>query len=80
MSLAAIALEAGKQSRTGQRVADIIEFIESSWGLGIRLYPVQRVILKVHYGLALDDNPWGLTTMLWPEKNRGRARYHPGSA
>lgn len=60
MSLAAIALEAGKQSRTGQRVADIIEFIESSWGLDIRLYPVQRVILKAHYGLALDDNPWGL--------------------
>jgi len=60
MSLAAIALEAGKQSRTGQRVADIIEFIESSWGLDIELYPVQRVILKAHYGLALDNNPWGL--------------------
>ena len=60
MSLSDIALRAGQLDRTGQDAANIIEFIESSWGLNIRLYPVQRVILKAHYGLALDDNPWGL--------------------
>lgn len=60
MGLADIALQAGQLDRTGQAPADIIEFIESSWGLNIRLYPVQRVILKAHYGLALDDNPWGI--------------------
>jgi hypothetical protein len=40
-------------------VVDIITFIEAPWGLDLRLYPVQRVILKCHYGLALDDNPKG---------------------
>lgn len=60
MGLADIALQTGQQDRTGQDPADIIEFIESSWGLNIQLYPVQRIILKAHYGLALDDNPWNL--------------------
>jgi len=60
MGLADIALEAGRQSQSGQRqAADIIEFIESSWGLNISLYPVQRIILKAHYGISLDDNPFG---------------------
>jgi hypothetical protein len=40
-------------------VVSIIEFVESDWGLGCRLYPAQRVILKANYGLALDDNPHG---------------------
>jgi intein/homing endonuclease len=60
MSLADIALDAGKQKRTGRQVANIIEFVESSWGLDIPLYPVQRVILKAHYGIPLDDNPYGV--------------------
>ena len=34
----------------------IIEFVE---GLGLRLYPVQRIILKAIYGIALDDNSFG---------------------
>jgi len=56
MGLSDIALSAGQLDRTGQEPANIIEFIESSWGLNIQLYPVQRVILKAHYGLELDDN------------------------
>ncbi len=60
MSLAAIALEAGKTSRSGKQAVNIIDFIESSWGLDIPLYPVQRIILKAHYGIPLDDNSWGL--------------------
>ena len=60
MGLAQIALDAGKRKKSGNQVANIIDFIESSWGLNIELFPVQRVILKAHYGVALDDNPWGL--------------------
>lgn len=56
MSLSSIALaassKAGKQS---DKDVDIIEFVESKWGLGMTLFPVQRVILKAHYGLQLDD-------------------------
>ena len=56
MSLSSIAIassaKAGKQS---DKDADIIEFVESSWGLRMTLFPVQRVILKAHYGLELDD-------------------------
>jgi hypothetical protein len=32
---------------------NIIEYIESSWGLNRRLFPVQRVILKAFYGIKL---------------------------
>jgi len=61
MSLAEIALEAGRQDRQGQQqAATIIDFVESPWGLNIPLYPVQRIILKAHYGIPLDDNPDGL--------------------
>jgi hypothetical protein len=54
--LASIVLDASRSSNAGPRnVVDIIEFIESPWGLGMTLFPVQKVILKVHYGLELDD-------------------------
>ena len=36
-------------------VVDIVSFIESSWGLGLTLWPVQRFIFKATYGLPLDD-------------------------
>jgi len=35
--------------------ADPITFIESSWGLNRKLYPVQRFIVKLFYGLELED-------------------------
>jgi len=57
-NLARIALNAGRrQSKSETEVVDIITFIESDWGLGMTLFPVQRVILKAHYGIPLDDNP-----------------------
>lgn len=60
MSLANIALSTGRRqdSKTRSEV-DIISFVESEWGLNIRLFPVQRVILKTHYGMELDDNEHG---------------------
>lgn len=54
-SLAEMALSIGQGDMERERAADIIEFVESDWGLGVDLYPVQRVILKTYYGLKLDD-------------------------
>lgn len=60
--LARIALSSGSEQQNSGEVADIIDFIESDWGLGWnkdgrRLFPVQKVILKATYGIELDDNP-----------------------
>lgn len=57
--LAKIALNAGRAETDGtdREIVDILTFIEAEWGLGMRLYPVQRVLLKAYYGLALDDSP-----------------------
>jgi len=52
-SLAKVAsARAGTQS---EKDADIIEFVEAPWGLKMTLFPIQRIILKAHYGLELDD-------------------------
>lgn len=61
MSLADLAANVGRRDDAVDAidVVDIITFIESSWGLELRLYPVQRIILKAHYGMALDDNELG---------------------
>ena len=58
MSLADLAAAVGRRSADEgtDEVVDIITYIEAPWGLDLRLYPVQRVILKAHYGLALDEN------------------------
>ena len=37
------------------RIYSILDYIESSWGLGMRLYPVQRFIVKLYYHLPLND-------------------------
>ena len=56
MGLSSIAASVGRGKKTNKtQVADIITFIESDWGLRMRLFPVQKVILKAHYGLPLDD-------------------------
>lgn len=60
VSLSEIALGAGRaDANTGRPAEDIISFIEAPWGLQMSLFPVQRVILKAFYGLALDENPHG---------------------
>ena len=56
LGLGQIASAVGRVSSSNTPMADVIEFIsEAAWGLNIRLFPVQRVILKAHYGLELDD-------------------------
>lgn len=56
-----VALKVSQSARSvDDKVADPLSFIESSWGLDMPLFPVQRIIIKAYYGIALDDNPWGL--------------------
>jgi len=45
----------GKAPVTVGPLVDIITFVEKvEWGLRMKLFPVQRVILKAHYGIPLD--------------------------
>lgn len=56
-----VALKVSQRARTpDDKIVDPLTFIESDWGLDMVLFPVQRVILKAFYGMALDDNPYGL--------------------
>jgi hypothetical protein len=61
MSLGNLVAGVGRRSSnsTDDAAVDIITFVESEWGLGLKLFPVQRIILKAHYGMELDDNPLG---------------------
>ena len=71
-NLARMALNAGRRRDAGgaRDVVDIITFIESAWGLKIKLFPVQKVILKAHYGIPLDDNPDNRFTITdWKREN-----------
>jgi hypothetical protein len=66
MDLGHIALNVGQQrSGTTKKVADIIEFVESRWGLNTPLFPVQRVILKATYGIPLDNTEMFKVSVDW---------------
>lgn len=47
-------------SNAEDKVFDAITFIEAKWGLAFNLYPIQRIIIKAHYGIPLDENSLGL--------------------
>jgi intein/homing endonuclease len=55
MSLGGLVQSVLKNKAKSGPVANIIEFVESSWGLKLKMFPVQRVILKAYYSLPLDD-------------------------
>lgn len=56
MALSDLVAKVGQSiAKNRKDVADIITFVEAPWGLGMHLFPVQKIILKAHYGLALDD-------------------------
>ncbi len=76
MDLAALASTIGrKTTAAGSQTVDVITFIEAPWGLSMKLFPVQRVILKAHYGLVLDDNPQGFPLDVPVPVDH--ANYHP---
>ena len=54
MGLGNLVLDVGRLNSGKTQVANIIDFAEQPWGLGLSLFPVQRVILKAHYGIPLD--------------------------
>ena len=47
--------QGGSATSKTKPLVNIVEFCEATWGLGIHLQPVQRIILKAHYGIPLDD-------------------------
>jgi len=47
--------ESYKKTHNSGTTADIITFAESAWGLNIKLFPVQKFLLKAFYGMELDD-------------------------
>ncbi len=36
-------------------IFNVLDYIEQPWGLGMKLYPAQRVIVKLYYHVPLDD-------------------------
>lgn len=79
--LADIAMGAGRVRGSESRdVVDIITFIESEWGLKMKLFPIQRVILKAHYGIPLDDKVKDVPVSDWRRINNRmmtELEYHP---
>lgn len=37
------------------KIFSVLQYAESTWGLGMKLYPVQRFIVKLYYHIPLDD-------------------------
>ncbi len=37
------------------KIFNIVDYIEAPWGLNMKLYPVQRFIVKLYYNVPLDD-------------------------
>lgn len=68
-----------------QKLVNIVEFCEATWGLGMTLLPVQKIILKAHYGIPLDDGTtfqlrdWrGQRMRTWTEKSYLRHLFETG--
>lgn len=45
-----------KKTLNSGNAVDIISFAEAPWGLGFKLFPTQKFLLKCFYGLDLDDS------------------------
>ena len=52
-----VAKELKDSSVDDETVVDIITYINSEWGLNENPYPIQQFILKMIFGLPLDDKP-----------------------
>lgn len=48
---------------------NIIDFVESPWGLGRMMFPVQKVILKALYGIKLDERNKTVCITDWKRVN-----------
>lgn len=46
---------AGDAAPFKPRIFNILQYIEEPWGLAMKLYPVQKFLVKAYYHLPLDD-------------------------
>jgi hypothetical protein len=53
-------------------IFNVIQYAESPWGLKMRLYPVQKFIVKLYYNLPLDDET---KTIEIPDRFKSRVLY-----
>ena len=65
VDLSSIMLNIGRASQFQTRRYNIIDYIESSWGLDRRLFPVQKAILKAFYGLPLEKVEKTIQVRTW---------------
>ena len=47
--------ETYRKNKATTSTVDVVSFAEAQWGLGQKLFPVQKFILKTLYGLELDN-------------------------
>src|SRR4051812_45594075 len=50
-------LEKSEDGSREDEIVDIIEFVRAEWGLNENPFPIQRFILKLIFGVPLDDRP-----------------------
>ena len=64
-SLSELIRNAGEEVRSKDpdvpHVYNILEYIEANWGIGIKLFPAQRFIVKLYYHTPLDDKSKTIT-------------------
>lgn len=65
VDLSSIMLNIGRASQFQTRRYNIIDYIESSWGLNRSLFPVQRAILKAFYGIPLENKEKTIQIRTW---------------
>lgn len=44
-----------KKTLNSGNAVDVVSFAEAPWGLGFKLFPTQKFLLKCFYGMELDD-------------------------
>jgi len=45
-----------KSSDSGKpKIMNVLEYTEGDWGVGMKLFPAQRMIVKLYYGLPLEE-------------------------
>lgn len=60
-------------STNTERLVDVVEFAEAPWGLSLKLFPVQRFILRCVYGLPLEREQ---KTIQVPDVTNEHILYH----
>lgn len=65
IDLSSIMLDVSRSNKIKTKRYNIIEYIESSWGLNRTLFPVQKAILKAFYGIPLEKITKTISIRTW---------------